>query len=168
MYSIEYILNKDVTLQKLQTIINIKTIAWPYPYDSQIKWIQQNLSPLDIHVILYKENTPVAYLNLKNTYMKVNGSSSKVYGVGNVCAVKKHKGYGKVLMENVNSFIKTNCSIGLLFCKQPLLNFYSNLGWVLCKEENISHSHWEKNEIKVLTFNIQNVNSKIEYTGQLF
>ena len=90
-----------------------------------------------------------------------------MYGVGNVCAIKRHEGYGKILIEKTNSFIKNRGRIGLLFCRQPLLKFYIQLGW---KPNNrIYFSGFQvKEEVKALTFNMDNTDCTIEYSGQMF
>lgn len=167
MYSVNYILNKDLSTEILDQIINIKSIAWPYPYSSQINWIRKNMSPLDIHVLLYKENIPVAYLNLIDTYVTVNGEVLKVYGVGNVCAIKRHEGFGKILMEKIGSFIENEGRMGLLFCRKPLLNFYFQLGWRFPKSISFSLIELE-DDVKTLIFNMNNLDDNIEYSGIFF
>ena len=168
MYSVRYILNKNITRDFLQEVINIKTIAWPYSYDSQLQWIKQNLSSNDIHVLLYKDKVLVAYLNLIDACIKINGELSKIYGIGNVCAIKRHEGYGKILMENINLFIKDESRMGLLFCKQPLLNFYYNLGWKCIDNERFYRAGMQDDKIYNMVYNVNIMNSKFEYFGKTF
>lgn len=170
MYSINYVLNKNITRNLLQEVIAIKTIAWPYPCDSQLDWIKQNLSPIDIHALLYKDKSVVAYLNLIDTRIQINGNLFNAYGIGNVCAVQKHQGYGRILMEKINLFIKDKSRIGLLFCKEPLLKFYGSLGWKCVDHEHFHCTCMRNDNINIynMVYNLNVIDCKLEYIGNLF
>ena len=47
---------------------------------------------------------------------------------------------GKLLVENVNKYLKENNQEGLLFCKEQLIKFYSKYNWELISPERVHFS----------------------------
>lgn len=165
MYYLKVIRHSEVTQSDLDEIIKIKSVAWPYPYDEQVNWIENNLTDYDLHVVLLLNKCqPVAYLNLVERDFKVNDDKIAVLGVGNVCSVEPGKGYGSKLMEKVSEYIVDNNKIGLLFCKRELVNFYRKYGWEKRKITNLDSLCINS---MVCHFIIPN-DIEIIYEGQLF
>lgn len=131
MYSLKIIQHAEVTKVELDTIVKIKAVAWPYPYDEQLNWIDNNLDKDDFHVLLMlNSEEPVAYLNLVNKKIQVNGNKFDTYGIGNVCSVESGKGFGTLLMKEVTNYILKKNRVGILFCKKKLVSFYTKFGWI--------------------------------------
>ncbi len=126
---LEIIKHKDILFRDLLRAIAVKTVAWPFPLESQVKWINENLDDADLHVILKDGYSDVAYLNLVQSTFIVNDTEYMAYGIGNVCSREKGKGYGGELMNQVNAYLVKNRHAGLLFCKDTLVSFYSRYGW---------------------------------------
>lgn len=137
MFRIEFVIHRNISDQQLIDIVNVKSKQWNYEKKSQLAWIKDNIKNSDIHVLLYKQNDQIAYLNLIDIEIALNGNKMKAYGVGNVCAVEKGKGYGLELMRNVNTYILNLAKVGILFCKEDLLNFYIKTGWIVLEQKNI-------------------------------
>lgn len=167
MYSMEFIYHKDILYSKLLDIIKIKSSAWNYPLDRQLSWINHHISPFDIHCILSKDGTNVAYLNLIDTELKIEGIVNKAYGVGNVCCVDSGRGDGTALMQMVNQFIKKQLRVGLLFCKFKLVNFYSRFDWIDIPHDKILASV-DLSGIEVMLYNHKRRFEKLSYDGKLF
>ena len=167
MYSLETICHTHIKESKLLEVINIKSSAWNYPLEEQLQWIDENLSSSDIHCLLKVDNVSVAYLNLVDINLNFDGSLYKGYGIGNVCSMEKGKGYGSILMNKVNSYIKQHTRVGLLFCRNNLLSFYSRFGW--------SEIPWNQLEISVcldginvMTYNSPEKFNYCKYNGSSF
>jgi hypothetical protein len=167
MYTIEVIPHNTVSKELLTRIIAIKSVAWPYPFDKQLSWIETHLSTYDVHVLLYQAENPVAYLNLVRIEFLTDGTSISAWGIGNVCAAEKGKGYGKILMEQLNQFLLQNKVPGLLFCKKALVGFYQSVGWILPDPSKVSLS-FPKLEIETMTFNLLDHYNRLEYNGKIF
>lgn len=167
MYLLETICHAHVDKLKLLDIIRIKSTAWNYSLEEQLHWINKNITPSDIHCLLEVNSINVAYLNLVDIELDFNGSMYKGYGVGNVCSSEKGKGYGSVLVEKVNLYIKRHARIGMLFCKSDLLNFYSRLGWIEVPKNHLQIA-MSLNGINVMAYNIPSSVSCLKYSGPLF
>lgn len=167
MYSLKLIKHSEATSEVINQIIAVKQKAWPYPLESQIKWIENNLMSDDIHVLLKADDEIVAYMNLVKIQIWINDKLYDGYGIGNVCASIKGRGDGNKLVKIVNSYLEDNNKIGLLFCHTPLIYFYSGCSWKLlpsekCKEPILDES------IHAMTFNAPEVINSLIYQGQLF
>lgn len=166
MFKIKLIRHENITEADIEEVVSLKSTQWHFDFKEQLHWIQKNLKKSDYHVLLMDNDICVSYLNLVDIDLKVNGIYEKGFGIGNVCAIERGKGYGFYLMKETNKIIKNSNKIGLLFCKNPLLRFYENLNW-----KQISRDQYKIDckDINVMVFNVL-VNQKMvfEYDGLLF
>ena len=166
MFQVKVIKHQDITQQELDEVIAIKSKQWQYNYEQQLSWINKNIKESDIHLLLLLDNNIVAYLNLIDIDVEINENFIKGYGVGNVCAIEKGKGFGFEIMKEANSYILDSQKVGLLFCKQPLLRFYKSLNW-----NDVEPKNYKINGrvLKVMIFNVTfNENMSIVYNGMVF
>ena len=156
----------DMTKLDLDEVIIIKSKQWLYSYREQLEWMAQNLKDTDMHVILRKDEKDVAYLNLIDLNIFVDNKIVSCWGIGNVCAVERGKGFGYEIMKEINKYINNSVRMGLLYCKPKLLNFYSNLNWIeLSRNNHIKVSE----ELKAMVLNLElSKNTILEYDGQIF
>jgi len=155
MFRLEVIPHKDTDSATLDEIINIKSKSWRYAYEEHKRWICKNIKDKDYHLLLKKDEVIVAYMNLIDTVVTINGHKELIYGVGNVCAVEKGKGYGKELMIQTNDFIKETNRIGLLFCKENLVAFYSFFKWQVIDNDKLNIAFLD-NKTYTMIFNYFN------------
>lgn len=166
MYSIKMKLHMDMTKLDLHEVILIKSKQWQYNYHEQLEWIDKNLKASDIHIFLTLDNKSVAYLSLIDLNIFVNNKIVSCWGVGNVCAVERGKGFGYEIMKEANNYISDSARVGLLYCKPKLLDFYYNLNWTELSKDN--HIRVSK-ELKAMVFNLDlSKNTTINYDGQIF
>ena len=166
MKSVKFTLHSHITEELLNLIISVKSVAWPFSYEDQKKWIDKNIKDEDIHVLLFENDKPLAYLNLIKIDFHIDKELISGYGIGNVCATQKGMGWGKELIDSVNEYLKANKYIGILFCKEPLVKFYLESGWTIVEGDRLSV---EKLEGGVYTMTNGSVEfGKLEYTGELF
>lgn len=135
MQAIKFIKHSDLTQQLEQQIISIKSVAWPYTFNDQQNWMNENLNNHDLHVLLSDNQDLIAYLNLIQVEIEKDGRLYSAFGIGNVCAREKGKGWGKELLRFVNAYLKENWHFGILFCREALVKFYSENGWAVVPEE---------------------------------
>jgi hypothetical protein len=166
--SIKYLVHNEIEDKDLQSVIDIKSIAWPYSVENQLQWIKNNISNEDVHVLLLDENDAVtAYLNMIAIDFEINGKKHSGFGVGNVCASEKGSGNGANLMREINRYFVENKKIGLLFCKEGLLGFYKKQGWYLIPDEKIAVEGINKHtHIMILNFNSDI--EQLTYSGKIF
>lgn len=158
--------HSKVSSQEVLNICKIKSIFGKYSLDSQLKWLDNNINQDDIHFMLQEESSLVAYLNLIKISVEINNKQYNCLGIGNVCSIKKGKGYGKVIMEKLNIYLTHNNIIGLLFCKDELVPFYKLFHWDLICAENVTILLNDIN-INTMVFNKTNIYS-IKYTSKSF
>jgi hypothetical protein len=167
MFNLILIPHSNISSEYLQEIIRIKSVAWPYSYEEQIKWITDNLKESDIHVLLAFDKYFIAYLNLISVDLEINGKIHGGLGVGNVCTKEKGKGWGKELMMRSNSVIQKADKVGLLFCKSTLVDFYSKCNWEIMDDKKLNVG-FNNNEIVTMYFNYNNPIQLIKYFGMPF
>lgn len=132
---IEIIKHRDILFRDLLRAISVKSVAWPNPFESQVRWIVDNIDENDEHVFLKNGSQDVAYMNLVSIIFTANDTDYMAYGIGNVCTAEKGKGYGRELMNRVNDYLKEKEHCGLLFCRDALVPFYKLCGWEEVKRD---------------------------------
>ena len=131
----EIIKHRDILFRDILRAIAVKSVAWQHPLESQIKWIIDNIEDDDEHVFLKEESKDLAYMNLVRITFTANDTDYMAYGIGNVCAAEKGRGYGRELMNKVNDYLKEKKMCGLLFCRDALVPFYKLYGWEEVKRD---------------------------------
>lgn len=168
MFELTTITHSEISSEQLDQIIKIKSVAWPYSYEEQLKWINNNLKETDIHVILMNEkNQPIAYLNLITIEIILDNKPVSAYGIGNVCALEMGEGWGKELLLRTNEFLVKQQKIGLLFCKDALVKFYIKNNWTLIAPNFLCIG--EGKDVNTMLFDSASRHfEKLEYHGKLF
>ncbi|MGN0210731.1 MAG: hypothetical protein ACI391_06415 [Muribaculaceae bacterium] len=166
MLTLQIVKHSEATSFDIDRAIAIKQVAWPYPKDSQIQWMRDNLTADDTHVFLYDDGNEcdIAYLNMINIRVIINGISTLCVGIGNVCSARK--GGGKCLIIKINELIVENHIPAILFCKSSLVGFYRKFNWKLISPERVTLNH-HINDINTMVFNMP-MQSILEYDGNLF
>lgn len=166
-HNVIYVKHIDLSRNDLLSICHIKSLAWHYSVESQIEWINKNINPNDLHVMLWGNNKLLAYMSLTVIEVIIDGVKKSALGLGSVCSLEKGKGYGSILMNNVNNYLFTDKKIGLLFCKKELTKFYSMNHWKLIDKEIINLSV-NNADIEAMIYNVSYDFSVIGYSGKLF
>lgn len=156
--------HKDIDALILADIIEVKSVAWPYPFEEQLRWMNTHISSDDLHFILYDGSQPLAYLSLKPITLQVGNTCVPAFGLGSVCSAFSGKSYGRKLVLAANKFIQnSDRPFGLLFCRNALIHFYTSCYWNLIdKYSNLD------NGIYKMYFNANELNAPIIYEGVLF
>ena len=123
--------HSELSEKQLNDIARLKDQHWPHGLESQKAWIANNFEEDDIHLILYSEDTAVAYASMNHICCTVDAVEEAVLGLGGVCVDKANQkqGLGRKIVEYANQYITTAGKIGLLLCHQALIGFYSLYGW---------------------------------------
>ena len=166
MFSLKVIRHADISKNELDEIIKIKSVAWPYPYEKQLEWISQHLKNSHLHLLLLKNNEAVAYLNLIEIEIEIDHKLFNAFGVGNVCAIEKGKGYGNELMKLTNGYIIDKGQVGLLFCKKELIDFYKRFAWTIVDKNKLILS-FDNSKIEAMVNRLQPF-IKLQYKGKSF
>lgn len=164
MYNLQTIKHSEATLSDLQRAIAVKSVAWPYPMESQLAWMRDNLQPIDTHVFLQEDGCDVAYLNIAMVHANINGVDTLCAGIGNVCSTRN--GGGKNLILRTNELITEYNIPGILFCRDKLVGFYSKYNWKVINPEQVTLTHLGDG-INTMVLNI-NENCTIQYNDRNF
>lgn len=167
--TLQLIIHKNISDDELYSISILKDELWPYGLKSQKKWMTENLKNDDLH-FLYHKNSLIGYLNLVHRKILLNEKNSfSVLGIGSVCIRKSEQGLGlgAHMIQEINSYLRTNKQIGILLCKPNLVGFYTNSNWNLIPEhkygENLKSLHVQ---CMILNFN-RNIDT-IDLIGESF
>lgn len=167
MFGLKLIRHREVTEKQLEEIIKIKSTAWLYNFNNQIEWMNNNFKEDDIHVLMSLNNQDVAYLNLVEIEIEIDGILKMGYGIGNVCARERGRGYGSKIMSKTNLYLKKKNKIGLLFCKYSLVGFYKLNNWKLIEKNKLELS-FNNESIETMIFNYDNEFRCLKYMGKSF
>ncbi len=123
----------DLNDKDFEEIISLKNQYWVYPYESQKRWINENLNKDDIHLLMKIDENPIAYLSICRVEITIDGNKSDMLGIGSVCVDSKHakKGLGKAIVLKANEIIREQNAMGVLLCHDALVAFYRLCGWNL-------------------------------------
>jgi hypothetical protein len=169
MISTKITKHRFLTDDDILAICGIKSIAWPqHSLESQKEWLISNIHPNDVHFMLFNDGTLIGYTSLVNVDVTIDLDILGVYGIGNVCSAQKGKGYGGLLLNKINHYLVESNTIGLLFCKNNLVDFYAKYNWKLIHNPLIDNF-----PIPTLSFNMMsnNINfsfNTVRYTDRIF
>ena len=157
---------KETPSKALEDICNIKSKRWHYTQDQCKSWIEENLEEDDYHLCIYIKNNIIAYMNFVFIEAKVNDSIIPFVGIGNVCTAESGKGYGDLLMKEVNKIIVEKNWKGILFCKEALVPYYEKYNWGLVALNCITSEEIKKHN--TMLYNLEKPIASFEYTGRMF
>ncbi len=163
---LQIIKHNDILFRDVLRAISIKSVAWPHPVESQVKWIVDNMLPEDYHVFLTEDGVDKAYMTLSSVVGTLNEERVNFLGAGCVCALERGKGYGGRLMLYASEYLTQRNIPGLLFCKPGLVQFYSKNGWQIIPWQKVSlfPAH---DGVMVMTCNCGPVDS-FDYSDRFF
>jgi hypothetical protein len=163
---IKFIRHADITKELLIQIAVLKKYHWKYALEEHLNWMKENLNLNDIHVVMENDNSElIAYLNLVNISITLNDNENDFLGIGNVCVNVKNRGYGSMLLKEVNGFIYANNLRGALLCKDVLAPFYQLNDWELVEKSKTSTNLQNTN---ICIFNVNEKINNLEYKGRFF
>lgn len=157
---------KETPSKTLEDICNIKSKRWNYTQDQCKVWIEENLEEDDYHLCIYIKNNIIAYMNFVFIEAKVNDSIIPFMGIGNVCTAESGKGYGDLLMKEVNKIIEEKSWKGILFCKDALVPYYEKYNWELVDLNCITSEEIKKHN--TMLYHLEKPIASFEYTGRMF
>lgn len=134
-YEISAVKQSELTEDILRDIIFLKNQYWVHPYESQKRWIEENLDADDIHLLMKSEGKPIAYLSICRVVITIDQEKRDMLGIGSVCVGRDFagKGLGRAIVLAANELIKGKGEDGALLCHDALVGFYGRIGWSLLK-----------------------------------
>ena len=159
-------LHCDISSVELEAIIIIKSLRWSYSKKQHKAWIDNNLLPDDYHLLVYKDNTLIAYANFINIKVLINDDIFDFRGIGNVCTCSSGKAYGNILMEFINIALTNKSWHGLLFCQTELVGYYQKFGWKLVSSDKIVDTTTK--DTNTLVFNFNETIFSLNHYGKFF
>jgi hypothetical protein len=163
---LQLIQHSSILFRDVLRVIDIKSVSWPFPVESQLRWILDNVKDDDTHVFLHDGETDLAYLTLSPVKAKLNGILTSFMGVGCVCTRYHGTGLGEALVLRLNEYLLENNYRGLLFCKNSLIPFYRRYDWEMIPLERV-HLEQFHDGVFTMAFNTGDVN-RLDYSDRLF
>lgn len=123
--------HENLLLEEGLKIAYLKNQHWPYGIESQILWMHNNIRRGDVHLLVEDDSVLKAYCALVALNTVIDGVNNDCLGVGGVCVDVRfqHSGLGKSLMQEVKRYVNSLNKVGILLCKDALVNFYEKCGW---------------------------------------
>jgi predicted N-acetyltransferase YhbS len=165
-FTTSLIKHSDISEEELIEIYDLKAIRWKYTLEQHKKWMAENIQPNDFHLIIKADQQPIGYTNLVDVNALINHGNVHVRGIGNVCTSETGKGFGNVLMEEMNVVLAQNQWKGVLLCKDFLVPYYEKFGWQLVDRKLIKTEKYTK--VNFMTYNLKQIISFFEYNGRNF
>lgn len=134
MMNFNFISHKDCSKNILIEIANLKTEFWHYPLEEHLHWMERNILPDDVHLLLRdKKGVLIGYLNLITLTCQIKGGVEDCIGVGNVCVgrIFQHQSLGYLIMQLAEYYLYKMKKNGMLLCKDVLASFYKKCKWVV-------------------------------------
>lgn len=128
---IKVIKHQDLNTEDLKDIISIKKQHWNYGFESQKKWIEDQFSDDDLHILATSDNGIESYVGINELWCIIDNVKYTFWGIGNVCVDKKLQGcgIGSKVIDFVNQYILLNNKSGILLCNNQLTTFYLHSNW---------------------------------------
>lgn len=158
--------HSDISEEQLTEICKLKAIRWDYTLDQHKKWMIENIQANDFHILINDGEKPIAYTNLVDITAIINDENVQVRGIGNVCTSETGKGFGNVLMEEVNTVLTQNQWKGILLCKDHLVPYYEKFGWKLIDKHSVQAEKY--NEINFMIYDFPQVVASLTYNDRNF
>lgn len=159
--------HSELSPHQIEQICNLKAVRWNYySLEQHRQWMVENLQPSDYHILLIENAKLFGYTNLVEISATINDEVVFMKGVGNVCTLETGKGYGNVLMQEVNRNLTEHYWIGLLICKQELVKYYDKFGWVVI-DKGVCHID-NLDDVNFMIYNVQTEISSFTYEGRNF
>lgn len=165
-FATSLIKHSEISEDELTTICKLKAVRWEYSLEQHKKWMLENIQPNDFHVIIKDGERPIAYTNLVDINAIINSENVGVRGIGNVCTSETGKGFGNILMEEVNTVLQQNQWKGILLCKDHLIPYYEKFDWKLI-DKNIMKTE-KFSEINFMIYNFEDTVTSLEYNDRNF
>lgn len=164
-FTTSLIKHSDISEDELTEICKLKVIRWDYTLEQHKKWMSDNIQPNDYHILVKDAEKLIGYTNLVDITVIINNDKVKARGIGNVCTSETGRGFGNLLMENVNIVVKQNKWLGVLLCKDQLVTYYQKFGWILLKKNEIL---FQTNNINYMIYNQKTEVHSFDYNGVMF
>lgn len=168
MLSTKIVVHSLLSTEDLLAICELKYSAWPYSMEKQKQWIKENIKRNDSHLLLFENDELVAYMNLVQIKVFVNSIVLEAYGIGNVCSKEKAKGYGGLLMNEIGKYLTDKKAVGLLFCKNYLIEFYLKYSWFLIDKSKIDMVFEITIDFNMMCYNLNPNFNTLEYKDRIF
>lgn len=166
-YTSKLIIHSDASNELLEEIATIKSTRWSYSLEKQLEWMNNNLSPNDLHLLVYQNDVLIAYTNFVIIEeVIINDIATEFKGIGNVCTSESGKRYGDVLMKSINNSILDNSWNGILLCKDNLVPYYSKYNWKLIPSQLVESGTLK--EINTMVFNFDAEIKSLNYFDRNF
>lgn len=163
--------HKEINKKTLLEICLLKDQHWKHGIENQLKWINFNINEEDIHLIMYCNKNLLGYINLVNRKISLDNDTKglKVFGIGNVCISKQNQGcgLGTKLIKTVGKLLLDNERIGVLLCRDSMIEFYKKNGWILIEKPR-QGEHFKKLNVNVMIFNLNDNFDTIDLLGTSF
>lgn len=150
----------QINKEELEKIVDLKKIHWNYTIKEHLNWIKLNVKDNDIHVLMFEKEELKSYLNLINIEVRIDYKTKLFFGIGNVCSKEKEKGYGSLLLKEVNNYLVKENKTGILLCKDSLVLFYLKNDWKLLDKPLVKADF---NLLNTMVFNM-----RCELENQIF
>lgn len=164
-YILKVLKKKKINSNIKKQILKLKKQHYKFSIKKQLKWFEENINSDDYHNLLFSKKVLIGYNCLRSTEIfitkKKNIIKKKFYLFDTLVLNKKFRNLGlsKKIMISSNKIILNKKCLGLLFCNNKMINYYSKFGWKFLKKEQIISKR--SSRLNTMIFNFNNKKNKI-------
>jgi predicted N-acetyltransferase YhbS len=165
-FTTSLIKHSDISEEELSEICILKAVRWIYTLEQHKKWMTENIQPNDFHILVKEDKKPIAYANLVVVKVLINNEELYFRGIGNVCTSETGRGFGNILMEEINVVLEQNQWKGILLCKDHLIPYYEKFNWRLIDKYLVKAEKFS--EINFMIYNFEDSITLLKYNDRNF
>tara|TARA_B100001093_G_scaffold455609_1_gene465920 strand:- start:941 stop:1420 length:480 start_codon:yes stop_codon:yes gene_type:complete len=128
-----------LTVNKIHQICKLKKQHYGFSIQKQKNWFKRNIKENYIHNMIYLKEDLIGYNCLRTHYIK---KKIKYILFDTIIIDKKFRklGHSKKIMKYSIKIIKRFKTVGILFCKNKMKNYYLKYEWKVLKNDNFLKS----------------------------
>ncbi len=134
-----------------KNIFKLKSLHYKFNIEKQKKWFTQNINKNDIHYLVYLRNKLIGYNCLRQLSLKkINYKNLKKAILFDTLVYDPNfrgKGLSKKLLNQNKIQLNRIGTIGILYCKKNMIEYYKKYNWVKIKSPQINFSQIKKKNL---------------------
>ena len=156
---------KKINSNLKKKIFKLKNQHYKFSIKKQLKWFEENINSDDYHNLLFSKKVLIGYNCLRSMEIfittKKNIIKKNIYLFDTLVLNKEFRNIGlsKKIMINSNKIILNKKCMGLLFCNNKMIDYYSKFDWKFLKKEQVISKR--SSRLNAMIFNFNNKENKI-------
>jgi len=154
----------NLNFKEKKELLKLKSTDYKYNFKQQKKWFDKNINSKDLHNLVYYKKTLIGYNCLRNLkILKINSKKINKVKLFDTLVFKpgfSGRGFSGFLLKKNYRQLNKKKTIGLLYCKRNMFNYYKKFNWVSVKKTQILFAEIKKKNLFPMLLNNKKINLK--------